>query len=697
MATSATHVHPYAQHLAELSPMMVKSPENETNDSTPSIGLKPYDTRSRTLSGLNPSANTQTGGKNANIRTSNNTPSNEKVVGVKQHKRSDSSNGNLSMDSIVSSGSKGSEQRGRSVISFNSSTDNPNRRSRSVDLSHLYLGGEKDIRFTSTNEFVADESHKRISMYLGDDSAISLLSRQKTMEMYKDNVKKSKNPDVLFQYSQYMLQTALTMNPEDSGEEKNEESPSIAEQRQQFLKEALHYLKKLSVKGYKDAQYLLADSYSSGVFGKQNQKESFSLFQASAKHGHVEAAYRTSVCFEEGLGTTRDSRKCIEYLKFAASRNHPAAMFKLGVYTFYGKMGLSDDLNTKKNGLKWLSRAAAKANKLTCAAPYELAKIYETGFLDILIADKKYAMELYIQAASLGHMPSATYLGRIYEVGNDVVPQDVVLSVNYYTIASHGGDPEAMMGLCAWYLLGAEPAFAADDREALEWALRAAKLGFSKAQFTVGYFYEKGKGCEANSITAMKWYQLAADNKDPRALSKLKINDRASRKSKSLSTFNFNFLMDNNEEKAKRKSFHLNFDQDDKPPTFVDMSQNLTSYSSKETGSNSIPVEEQPQQIQPQETSSMPSSSSQRPPTNTHKKTPSSGVQRSIHDSNVENTPVLRSVTPPNLNYGSPVVNQETANGDIKDDPNSAKKVLKSKSKNKSKNGGKNHKGCTIM
>lgn len=466
MTTSTFKIHPYAQHLAGL-PMHLDTSERQG-------ALNGVDTKNsnRSLSGISLLNSSLSGDEDgfpraeANSRYENHEPFTKR----REHKRSNSSNANISSDSLANvEGHRHSRSLNKSQTTLNSESnfsEVSDRRSKSVELSQLYLSGEKDIRFTATNESVAGQAHKKISSYLTTSSTASILSRQKTIEMYKENVKKSKNPDVLFQYAQYMLQTALTMDDNEIIDQKDSQKLERIDTKSQLLKEALHYLKKLSVKGYKDAQYLLADSYSSGVFDKVNMREAFVLFQASAKHGHIEAAYRTSICFEEGLGTTRDSRKCIEFLKFAASRNHPAAMFKLGVYAFYGRMGLSNDINTKKNGLKWLSRAVAKANHLTCAAPYELAKIYETGFLDILIADMTYAIELYVQAASLGHIPSATLLGKIYEVGNEVVPQDAALSVNYYTIASHGGDPEAMLGLCAWYLVGAEPAFEADDKEA---------------------------------------------------------------------------------------------------------------------------------------------------------------------------------------------------------------------------------------
>lgn len=449
-----------------------------------------------------------------------------------------------------------------------SSSQNPEvghakRKSRSVGLSHMHvLNGSVATQLTSTNESVADLSHQFISRYLGEGSKTSLMPRLKTIEMYRKNVKKSKDPNLLFQYAQYMLQTALTMESSDIvvESEPNEEKPATqASLKKKYLKEAQHYLKKLSVKGYADAQYLLGDVYASGAFGKVENKEAFVLFQAAAKHGHIESAYRTAYCFEEGLGTTRDSRKALDFLKFSASRNHSSAMYKLGLYSFYGRMGLSTDVNTKQNGIKWLSRAAARANDLTCAAPYELAKIYEQGFLDIVIPDEKYAMELYIQAASLGHVPSATLLGQIYETGNQTAPQDTSLSVHYYTQAALKGDPVAMLGLCAWYLLGAEPAFEKDENEAFQWALRASTAGYPKAQFTLGYFYEKGKGCESNSDSAWKWYEKAAKNKDPRALSKMKHHPRESqisnirsnkknhKKSKSISTINLFKTFDNDQ------------------------------------------------------------------------------------------------------------------------------------------------------
>ncbi|KAK7684756.1 hypothetical protein QCA50_011998 [Cerrena zonata] len=404
------------------------------------------------------------------------------------------------------------------------------------------------------------------------------------------NAKKSNDPTVLFQYAQYMLQTALILDNENSstpGSNTPNESPRKNENlgvnnnnmkkshsksksnsssldlenasemddsklKRALLKEAVHYLRKLSDKGYTEAQYLLGDACSSGALGKVDNKEAFALFQAAAKHGHIESAYRTSYCYEEGLGTGRDARKAIEYLKMAASKNHPASMYKLGVYSFYSRMGMPNNVNTKKMGIKWLTRASNVANELIGAAPYELGKIYYNGFQDIIITDQKYALELYSQAAALGHIESAAILGKCYEVG-EIVPQDSNLSIHYYTQAALGGDPESMLSMCAWYLVGNEPFLPKDELEAFEWAKRAAMCGLAKAQFALANFYEKGIGCIKNINDAQTWYQKGAENGDEKCLNRLANKELAAKLQKNLKKKKSGNLLNGNEKAAQDK------------------------------------------------------------------------------------------------------------------------------------------------
>lgn len=387
---------------------------------------------------------------------------------------------------------------------------------------------------------VPDMTQNVIQQYLGENAAQHLMPRMKTIELYRKNAKRSNDPAVLFQYAQYMLQTALLVDQAPvnlSGLELPLKSPLKSQLgstedlsatgkslKTDLLKEALHYLKKLSDKGYVDAQYLLGDAYSSGVFGKVDKGAAFNLFLAAAKRGHTECAFRTAHCYEEGLGTGRDSRKGIDFLKMAASKNHPAAMYKLGIYFFNSRMGVQDTRVNKKIGIKWLERALNVATELTAAAPYEMGKIYYTGYSDILIQDQKYALQLFAQAAALGNVEASASLGRHYELG-EVVPADANLSIHYYTKAALGGHAESMLAMCAWYMVGAEPYLPKDEQEAFEWVKRAAECGHSKAQFVLANFYDKGIGCVKDPSESQKWYISAAENGQEKALAR--ITDKA--------------------------------------------------------------------------------------------------------------------------------------------------------------------------
>ncbi|KAK7205563.1 hypothetical protein BZA70DRAFT_278409 [Myxozyma melibiosi] len=293
-----------------------------------------------------------------------------------------------------------------------------------------------------------------------------------------------------------------------------------AKKREKLLREAAAVLRKLADRSHPDAQYLLADALSSGLLGRRDLREAFVLFVSATKHGHSEAAYRAALCYEEGWGTATDVRKAVQFLRVAAAKNHPGAMLKLGVACYYNQLGLA---HKQRDGVRWLSRAAETANEIFPQAPYELAGIYEKGFLDIIIPDEAYAAQLYVKSAELGYAPAATRLGYAYENGILTCPQDPALSVHYYTIAALAGDPQAMLSLCAWYMVGAPSVLERNEEEAFEWARKAAEVGLPKAMFAVGHFCEAGVGTKRDMLEANVWYTRAAEHGEERATTRLNV------------------------------------------------------------------------------------------------------------------------------------------------------------------------------
>ncbi|KAI0383916.1 HCP-like protein [Hypomontagnella monticulosa] len=357
-------------------------------------------------------------------------------------------------------------------------------------------------------------------------SNASLLSAQKTLEMYRQNVKKTNDFSIQYSFAVFLISTAQEQGLDLEEPSRRKGSPKGSPQKEtqessptELVREAKSILTRLANGGYPFAQYYLADGFASGLFnkGKEDYNAAFPLFVLAAKHGHAESAYRAGLCYEFGWGCRKDPAKAVQFLRTAASKNHPGAMTRLGKACLSGDLGE----NRYREGVKWLKRATESADAMYNAAPYHLGTLYETGYGDDIFKDESYAAELFTQAAELGHAEASYRMGDAYEHGRLNCPRDPALSVHFYTGAAERGHAAAMMGLCAWYMVGAEPILEKDEEEAYEWARRSAELGFVKAQYAVGYFTEMGIGCRRDILEANVWYVKAADAGDERAKQRL--------------------------------------------------------------------------------------------------------------------------------------------------------------------------------
>lgn len=297
----------------------------------------------------------------------------------------------------------------------------------------------------------------------------SLLSHKQTFDMYLANVKKTNDPGTQYEFAVFMVASAQELGDQ---EDKNPEAITKLD----LFREAKYILQRLSDRSYPYAQYYMGDGLATGLFnkGKPDHEKAFPLFVAASKHGHAEAGYRAALCFEFGWGCRQDGAKAVQFYRQAASKNHPGAMGRLGRACLAGEMGLN---KRYREGITWLKRAAESADPQYNAAPYELGVLHETGYGDDVFPDESYAAQLFTRAAELGHPEGNYRMGDAYEHGKLGCPRDPALSVHFYTEAAQLGHPLAMMALCAWFMVGAEPILDKDEGEAFEWAKRAAEWG----------------------------------------------------------------------------------------------------------------------------------------------------------------------------------------------------------------------------
>jgi TPR repeat protein len=256
---------------------------------------------------------------------------------------------------------------------------------------------------------------------------------------------------------------------------------TTAKNRERYIMEAYKRLKKLVTNGYPEAQFFLADCYGQGMMGLEvDTKEAFKLYQAAAKAGHPQAAYRTAVCCEmgpeEGGGTSRDYPKAVQWYRRAAALGDAAAMYKLGAILLKSLLGQPKNI---AEAVTWLKRGAERADIDHPHALHELAGLYESSntnpeVRNKIIADDAYARELFQQAAGLGYKFSQFRLGQAYEYGAMGLPIDNRTSISWYTKAAAQGEHQAELALSGWYLTGAEGILEHSETEAYLWARKAA-------------------------------------------------------------------------------------------------------------------------------------------------------------------------------------------------------------------------------
>ncbi|KAI0911809.1 HCP-like protein [Ustulina deusta] len=415
-------------------------------------------------------------------------------------------------------------QRGRSPALGGPHARAPSQSRRSPDNRASSYGELLNVPYPQPGPAPITFDNTYLRNNVGNNA--SLLSTQKTLEMYRQNVKKTNDFSIQYSFAVFLISTAqeqgLDFDEPSQGKSSSKQGSQmggVESSPTELIREAKSILTRLANGGYPFAQYYLADGYASGLFnkGKEDYNAAFPLFVLAAKHGHAESAYRAGLCYEFGWGCRKDPAKAVQFLRTAASKNHPGAMTRLGKACLSGDLGE----NRYREGIKWLKRATETADAMYNSAPYQLGVMYETGYGDDIFKDESYAAELFTQAAELGHAEAGYRMGDAYEHGKLSCPRDPALSVHFYTGAAERGHAAAMMGLCAWYLVGADPILEKDEEEAYEWARRSAELGFVKAQYAVGYFTEMGIGCRRDILEANVWYVKAADAGDERAKQRL--------------------------------------------------------------------------------------------------------------------------------------------------------------------------------
>lgn len=299
---------------------------------------------------------------------------------------------------------------------------------------------------------------------------------------------------------------------------------------------AFEWYEKSAANGNAAAQNNLAHCYENGIGTDVNVEKALYYYSESSKQGICEATHALGVIYFSGILVAKDHEKAVGYFKQAAALNHSESIFTLAYcYEFGYGVPKNPDLAWENyikaadlgellaiervaikyeegdlvernidESMRWYELGVSKGS-LCCMN--NLAFMLQDG-LHGAKKDEHRALQLYIEAAEKGNLPSQNNLGWTYEhgIGTQI---NIEKAVYWYEKAKENDNDAAWlnMGRCYQYGIGV----AMDERKAYEHYRKAAELNNTKAKYRLGYCLQYGVGCDINLSEAFSFYMAAAD------------------------------------------------------------------------------------------------------------------------------------------------------------------------------------------
>ena len=202
----------------------------------------------------------------------------------------------------------------------------------------------------------------------------------------------------------------------------------------------------------------------------------------------------------------------VQWLKQAARRYHPEALFELASYYELGLVVEQDYAKAVKHYEKAIMLGFFDAR-------FNLALLMikpEAGFNDL-----NKARVLMQELAEAGDAEAQYSLSLMFKDEMGTVLADLNQATYWLRLAAKAGHAEAQFNLGLQYLNG--DGVKQDEKIAFQWFSKAAAQEVASAQFNLALMYEKGDGTKADSEQAIKWYKTAAKLGNVNAMQNLGI------------------------------------------------------------------------------------------------------------------------------------------------------------------------------
>lgn len=286
-----------------------------------------------------------------------------------------------------------------------------------------------------------------------------------------------------------------------------------------FIIEAFDWMKKGAELGDALAAQQLALFYLNG-FGVATNLPSYRYWRfKAAMLGATESQYAMGVAYRLGDGLPKDEENSLVWLRRAAAKNHPLALYDLAVYSF-GQRTNGEALRLSVAYFLAAAQAGHREAQVQCAM---------NCFRGDLEGANCEAGKRWLNLAAEAGWARAEFIlfnllfnGRAPSPDCPAYPKDIAQAVKWIHLAADHGDLQAQSTLAVMLIQGA--GMDKNPTEAIGLLRRAAERGFALAQNDLGFALANGVGGEPDYIEAAKWCELATTN--PTVLARANINLR---------------------------------------------------------------------------------------------------------------------------------------------------------------------------
>ena len=268
----------------------------------------------------------------------------------------------------------------------------------------------------------------------------------------------------------------------------------------------------------------------------ENRKAAATLFEQSAEANYAPAQTMWAGMLMDGIYTAKDLHSGIYWLRMAYTQKHPSAIYQLGVCYERG-LGVSKDLEKAfcfySEGAN-LNHVPSQLKKAYCLmnglgtkadediAVFEYQRLYRADNKDACIAlskyyykkDPEYALPYLVKAAELGDATSLYLLAGEYESGV-LVEEDRQKAIELYVESAIAGDKNGLY----WLGLSCKEGINNQEKD-LDKAnycfVQAARKHHTKAQYEAGCYLLKHGFMEKNAVEFLT--EAASHNHAPSAL-----------------------------------------------------------------------------------------------------------------------------------------------------------------------------------